>query len=122
MPHDTVVGILEDASSSGDGRGDLWLGTLGGLSRFDPSSETFRNYDARDGLPGNIFNLAAIRTSSGKMLFGGQNGLTAFYPQDVKVNPHIPPVRVTSFALSNRPVSIGGDSVLQRSCVRGSTG
>jgi signal transduction histidine kinase/CheY-like chemotaxis protein len=79
--------------------------------------ETFHNYDTRDGLPGNVFNLAAFRTSSGKMLFGSQQGLAVFYPEDVKINPNIPPVHVVSFALSNEPVLPGGDSVLQRSII-----
>jgi PAS domain S-box-containing protein len=117
LPHNTVVGILEDDSSPGDGHGDLWLSTLGGLSHFDPQLGTFRNYDARDGLQGDTFNLAVYQTSKGMMMFGGQNGLTSFYPQAVQENPNIPPVRVTGFALSNEPVFIGDDSPLQRSIV-----
>ena len=117
LPHDTVVGIQEDVSSSGSGQGDLWLSTLGGLARFDPQSETIHKYDVGDGLSSNVFNLAAVKTSSGRMLFGGQKGLTAFYPEDVKVNQNPPPVRITSFALSNEPVSVGNDSVLPRSII-----
>jgi hypothetical protein len=115
LPHDTVVGILKEDKSKDGGMGALWLSTLRGISRFDPQSETFRNFDASAGLPEHIFNPAAFRTSSGMMLFGGQQGLTLFYPEDVRKNPNIPPVRVVDFALSNESVLIGDDSPLQQS-------
>ena len=52
LPSDAVFDILEDD------QGLLWLSTSNGLSRFDPRSETFRNYDEQDGLPGNVFESA----------------------------------------------------------------
>jgi PAS domain S-box-containing protein len=97
--------------------GILWLSTLRGISRFDPQSGTFRNYDANDGLQGDIFNPAAYNTSQDMILLGGQNGLTSFYPEDLQENPHLPPVRLTGFSLTNEPVVIGGDSPLQQSIV-----
>jgi two-component system sensor histidine kinase ChiS len=117
LPSNTVVGILDEDSSLGDGQRILWLSTLGGLSRFDTQLETFHIYDTFDGLPGNIFNPTAIRTRSGRMMFGGQSGLTVFNPQDIKTNPNQPSVYVTSFALSNKLVQVGGDSVLHRSII-----
>jgi len=115
LPHDTVVGILEESPASKDGWGTLWLSTLGGLSSFNIQTDSFHNYDVWDGLPGRVFNMAAIKTSSGRMLFGGQDGLVAFYPQDVKVNQYPPPVWITSFALSNEAILPGDDSILLRS-------
>ena len=43
-------GILEDRV------GRLWLSTKKGISRFDPQTETFRNYDVSDGLQSNEFS------------------------------------------------------------------
>ena len=111
LPADLVLSILEDE------RGFLWLGTYGGgLSRFDPRAETFRNYDESDGLqPGLAFLPGAAKSESGRMYFGGNNGLNAFFPNRVTDNPFVPPVVLTNFNLFNKPVSIGaGGSPLSR--------
>jgi len=109
---DSVYGIQEDR------RGFLWLGTSHGLSRFNPDTETFRNYDVTDGIQGNQFNLnASCTSSSGEMFFGGTSGFTAFFPEQIRDNPHIPPVVVTKFLLSNKAVPIGRDSVLKQSII-----
>ncbi len=92
LPSNQVNGILED------GKGDLWLSTLKGLSRFDPQKEVFRNYDPTDGLAGYEFNGTCIKTHDGKMYFGGVNGLTAFIPDRIRQNPYIPGIVLTSLS------------------------
>ena len=110
LPHDSVFGILEDED------GHLWLSTARGLSRFDPQAVTFQNYRTSDGLQGDVFNqFAHYEASTGEMFFGGPNGLTAFYPDDIRENPYIPPVHITGIQLANEPVAVGGDSPLQTS-------
>jgi signal transduction histidine kinase/ligand-binding sensor domain-containing protein/CheY-like chemotaxis protein len=111
IPSNPVLGTLEDD------RGNLWLGTANGLSKFNPESEVFRNYDVSDGLQGNPFsNFESLsKTPDGQMFFGGPNGVTAFFPDQIRDNPHIPPVVITDFQLANQPVPIGGESVLQES-------
>ena len=111
LPSNVVGGILEDR------QGNLWLSTSRGLSKFNPQMETFRNYNRTDGLQGNQFNLnnGYYKSRSGEMFFGGTNGFNAFYPEQIKDNPHIPPIAITNFQLANKPASIGGDSVLQQS-------
>ncbi|HMB25721.1 MAG TPA: triple tyrosine motif-containing protein, partial [Anaerolineales bacterium] len=105
------------ASVVGDAQGNLWVGMQGsGLARFDPLSGTFRNYNRSDGLQGDDFMpRGAYRDASGKLYFGGINGLNAFYPDQLHDNPYIPPVVLTDFQIFNRPVPIGGkDSLLQQ--------
>ncbi len=70
-----------------------------------------------DGLQGNSFlpPMAYSKSHTGELYFGGSNGFNAFYPEQIKDNPHIPPVVITDFQLANRPVPIGGGSVLQKS-------
>ncbi len=100
LPNDVVYGILEDE------RGYLWLSTNKGLSRFDPQTERFINYDVSDGLQSNEFNEGAYYKSptSGEMFFGGINGFNAFYPASIKSNPYVPPVVLTSLTQGGEDV------------------
>lgn len=91
LPNDVIYGILED------NQGNLWLSTNKGLSKFNPQSGTFKNYDTRDGLQSDEFNVGAYHKSrNGEMFFGGVNGFNAFYPDQVEDNPHVPPIVITA--------------------------
>ena len=48
------------------------------------------------------------------MFFCGSGGVTAFFPEDIRENPFVPPVVLTSFKISDEAVPIGGDSVLKK--------
>ena len=79
------------------------MSTNRGLSRFDPQSETFRNYDRRDGLQSYEFNAGAyFQNSRGRMYFGGIQGFNAFDPTQVQDNPLAPPVVITAFKKFNQ--------------------
>ena len=86
LPSGVIQCILDDRS------GKLWLSTRKGISRFDPRNGTFRNYDVYDGLQGNDFAINSCYEDghSGEMLFGGSNGITAFFPDDIRDNPTCP--------------------------------
>jgi ligand-binding sensor domain-containing protein/signal transduction histidine kinase len=101
LPGDRIACILADAN------GFLWLGTNRGVSKFDPKSRTFRNYDARDGLQSGEF-IGCFQSSRGEMFFGGLGGLNAFYPEQVEDNPRPPPIAITAFRLFNeaRPMNV----------------
>jgi diguanylate cyclase (GGDEF)-like protein len=99
LANDVIYGILPD------GDGNLWLSTNNGLSRFDPRTEKFKNYDVSDGLQSNEYNFGAHYASvGGELFFGGVNGFNAFHPRRLLANTHVPPVVLTSFLKSNRPV------------------
>jgi len=100
LPNDTVYGVLEDEN------GELWMSTNRGLARFNPQVETFKNYDARDGLQANEFNSHAFyKSASGELFFGGINGVTVFYPKNIAENTFVPPVRLVSLTQSGQPVA-----------------
>ncbi len=100
LPNMVIYAILHDND------GNLWMSTNHGLSRFTPRTLAFRNFDAGDGLQDNEFNAASFfKSASGELFFGGINGFNAFYPANIRDNPHVPPVVFTDFQLFNRPVS-----------------
>src|SRR5271157_1003828 len=104
-----ITGLLEDAT------GRLWLGTKKGISRLDPQTGTFRHYDVSDGLAGNEFYSHCYQQGqNGEMLFCGSKGITAFFPENIRDNPNVPPVVITSFKIFNKPVPIGPESVLKK--------
>ncbi|MBI5474956.1 MAG: SMP-30/gluconolactonase/LRE family protein, partial [Ignavibacteriae bacterium] len=87
LPNNFVKAIVPDA------RGFLWASTDLGLSRFDPRAGVFRNYTHEDGLHDDVFLSGAYhRGHSGRLYFGGENGLTMFRPNSIQENTRIPPV------------------------------
>jgi signal transduction histidine kinase/DNA-binding response OmpR family regulator len=105
----TIMRIEEDLN------GNLWIGTLTGLSRFNPISETFTNFYTQNGLPSNTFLKSGARSPTGELFFGTTAGLVSFYPNSIKLNTSIPPVRITSFKVHNQEVIPGEGSILNRS-------
>lgn len=110
LPTNYVVGLVQDEA------GNLWLSTKKGISKFDPTTEKFRNYDVSDGLQGNEFSEEAfVQTADGRIFFGGNNGVTAFYPDRITDSTYQPPVVLTDFQLFNKPVEPGNESLLKQS-------
>lgn len=101
LPNGVVYGILEDDL------GYLWLSTNFGISRFDPETKTFHNFDADDGLQSNEFNLGAFaKGRDGELYFGGVNGLTIFHPLSIFENPYLPQVTLTALTQDNQPITL----------------
>ncbi|MBN2013203.1 hypothetical protein JW960_27990 [candidate division KSB1 bacterium] len=105
LPHNSVQGILEDD------HGYLWISTKNGISKFNPRTESFENFNENDGLQDREFSVhAATRLMNGKMLFGGINGFNIFNPDSVRNNTVPPQVVITDFKLSNSSVPINNDT------------
>jgi signal transduction histidine kinase/ligand-binding sensor domain-containing protein len=89
-----VYGMLED------NKGRLWISTSKGLSVYNPEKEEFKSYNKEEGLPSNEFKQGScLKTSDGRMFFGGINGFTVFYPDSIKDNPNIPEVIITGLSI-----------------------
>ncbi len=101
LPNGFVYGILEDDL------GYLWLSTNFGISRFDPDTETFRNFDAGDGLQSNEFNSSAYaKGKDGEFYFAGINGLNVFHPANITDSGYVPQIALTSLTQDDLPIAI----------------
>jgi signal transduction histidine kinase/streptogramin lyase len=101
LPNGFVYGILEDE------QGHLWMSTNFGISRFDPETKMFRNFNADDGLQSNEFDsYAYAKGKDGEFYFGGINGLTVFHPSNITDNPYMPQVTLTSLTLDDQPIML----------------
>lgn len=107
-----VFGVTEGLSGrvilsiQEDSLGRLWLGTNKGLSCFDVEKQQVANFYQEDGLQGNIFEYkVACEHSDGQLLFGGNNGLNAFYPLDFKMNTYMPNLKFTRVSSSKGAVN-----------------
>lgn len=107
LPNDNVVGIVQDHQAK------LWISTSNGLSKFDPQTKQFRNYTKADGLAGDEFNYnSATISNNGTIFFGGYQGLTYFYPEDIEENNNVAKLRFTKLLLFNNEVKIGDNTGL----------
>ena len=96
----TVFGVLPDE------RGRLWISTNEGLSRFDPTTNQFTNFDHDAGLQTREFNFGAYhRLATGELLFGGIDGFTRFSPRAIVPNETVPPVVFTALSQNGRPLT-----------------
>nr|WP_183560390.1 two-component regulator propeller domain-containing protein [Mucilaginibacter sp. SP1R1]MBB6149343.1 signal transduction histidine kinase/ligand-binding sensor domain-containing protein/DNA-binding response OmpR family regulator [Mucilaginibacter sp. SP1R1] len=114
--HFTVFGKKDGLASDiiyaikEDNNGQLWISTNGGLSCYDPKKNTFKNYTTEDGIQGDEFKPhSSLKSSTGRLYFGGTNGFNAFYPEQILKPSGFSPLVITSFQLFNKPVDIAKD-------------
>jgi ligand-binding sensor domain-containing protein/serine phosphatase RsbU (regulator of sigma subunit) len=106
LQNDFIYSILPDKS------GKLWMSTNKGVSRYDPfstkqESSAFRNYGVNDGLQRGEFNQNAFfKNKKGELFFGGVDGFNVFTPENIKDNPHIPPVYLVSYQRYGKDVGL----------------
>jgi signal transduction histidine kinase/CheY-like chemotaxis protein/ligand-binding sensor domain-containing protein len=106
LGNDFINGIEED------GHSNLWISTNTGVSKMNLKTRVINSYD---GFQTSEFRRgASLKSSSGKLLFGGMEGFTFFHPDSVKSNPHVPPVILTGFQIFNKTVVPGPESPLER--------
>ena len=108
LSNGVVYGILEDR------KGNLWLSTNNGLSMFDPAGKKFINYNVNDGLQANEFYANAYyKDETGRMFFGGVNGLTLFDPDSIIQKPLNTKVVITGLKIFNKILQ-PGESIKNR--------
>lgn len=84
-----------------------WVSTNGGISKLDVTQGKFINFNVTDGLQSNEFNdYSYFKSKTGEMFFGGINGLSSFYPENLSENNYSPKVIIESFKVHDKPINL----------------
>ncbi len=108
LPDNTVSIIIEDDA------GYLWLATNGGLCRFNPETNEFVNLYREHGLPTLYLSESALKRQNGEIWLGTWfDGIVAFDPKEIKLNPIPPKMTITDIRLFDKSVKPGANSPLK---------
>ncbi len=97
-----------------DRDGYIWISTSSGLFRLDPFSFHIRHFTMRDGLLDDGLGKAVLKTSSGQLAFGSQDGFVIMSPEiNTIIDRHSSYTDLTSVFVNGRKVSYIKDNTLQ---------
>lgn len=103
LPSDYLLSSLED------NKGNLWLATENGLSKFITDKEKFINYDSYDGLPPTGFSeSSSLKLANGNLVFGCITGYISFNPDDIVYHKISANMALTNLQVNNNDVALGG--------------
>lgn len=101
LPSNLIYAVREDDL------GRIWASSSAGLSAFNPVNKTFKNYTTEDGLQSDEFKThSALKTSDGKLYFGGIKGFNSFTPGQVLNEQKFSPLVLTALQIFNKNVPI----------------
>lgn len=92
LSHNVLYAVYEDESNC------LWLPSDKGLMRFEKSTGEVLVFQPDDGITHHEFNTYShFKAPDGRFYFGGLNGVTAFYPEEVRLVENNAPFIITRF-------------------------
>ena len=101
--HDIIL------SMTGDGE-NLWLCSESDIAQLNLKTGELHYYDALDGESNTYFTEAeALRTPTGKLLFGYSNGYCEFDPSLIHRSTSVPPLRITRIEAQDQELT--GDTI-----------
>ncbi|RRA99987.1 hybrid sensor histidine kinase/response regulator transcription factor [Larkinella rosea] len=122
LPNNVIYSVIPDQ------QGTVWAGTNKGLCRIDRQTLHIQTYTTEDGILAEEFNRfhflhlpAPVRrgaefrrtgTTEERILMGGLEGITAFYPSQIRPDSFQPTTEITKLYVNNKPVAPGPDSPL----------
>lgn len=78
LPSDWICGILNDS------KGNTWITTYHGLSRYNPVDGVFQNFTIQHGLSTNSLNrYSFLKDHRGRLYIGSANGINSCHPDSV---------------------------------------
>ncbi|QMU27081.1 hybrid sensor histidine kinase/response regulator transcription factor [Adhaeribacter radiodurans] len=101
LPNDYILSVAED------NQGNLWLATENGISKFNPKTQQFKNFDSYEGLEQTGFSeAAAIKLQNGNLLFGARSGYLTFNPAETTKRKVAANMVFTNFQINNKDVTL----------------
>lgn len=109
LPDNMVLTILEDNQHQ------IWISTPSGIGNISVSRNAdgryqfrHRNFDELNNLQAHEFNEnAALKTTTGELVFGGPAGFNIFNPAQVKLVKSSTPIAITDFLVFNKSIQAG---------------
>ena len=90
LPNDFVYGVLEDKS------GFIWISHNKGLTRINPSDNSYLHFGLEDGLQSNEFNTGSFfKDGDGYLYFGGVGGINKIDPDRLTNETIYPQMAIT---------------------------
>ncbi|MHC0444778.1 hybrid sensor histidine kinase/response regulator transcription factor [Flavobacterium sp. 3-218] len=101
LPSDFILSMAEDNDKN------LWLATENGISKFNLTNHTFRNYDSYDGLLKTGFSeSSSLKLPNGNLIFGCRNGYLDFNPKKIENQKITAQLVFTSFEINNKSSNV----------------
>jgi signal transduction histidine kinase/DNA-binding NarL/FixJ family response regulator len=105
LPNDYLLSCTEDKAHH------LWVATQSGLSRFDPGTGRFQNYNSYDGVPKMAFSEASSQQmKDGSLVFGTISGYLSFKPELINDHPIFAKMAFTNLQVNNADVNAGSEN------------
>lgn len=102
LPNDYIHAVLPDK------KGNIWVSTNKGIVRLNTLINSIAVFDKRDGVVSKVFSENAFFSDkSGRLFFGGLEGVTLFHPDSIVINTFAPPIYFTNLSVNNQPVEFG---------------
>ncbi|MFA9389535.1 MAG: two-component regulator propeller domain-containing protein [Prolixibacteraceae bacterium] len=96
-----VYGITEDRE------GFIWFSTGNGLSRLDPRSKSFENFNKSNSLSTNSFSEnSCAKARDGRLVFGSIRGIEVVDPSKIEPRKYSSHVTFTNFQLFNNDMDV----------------
>ena len=112
LPNGVIYGILDDP------QGNWWMSSNKGIIRMNISDlHNIKLYTRDDGLQSNQFNYkSSYKALNGKFYFGGINGFSSFYPQDLNKNKNtvLPSIEITQIDILGNGDSELNEAIQQK--------
>ena len=102
FPSNNIYAVFEDHS------GNLWMSSTDGIIRFSPETNKTYTFTAEDGVQSKQFMAGAFFQNpiTGKIYFGGDNGINHFNPDSIKLSSFVPNIVFESLRIANEEIAV----------------